>query len=138
MATWRAERTVCHKGELIFPGCSQNATTVFFFFLFGLFQILEFVEKPRKTKARERAAVATCPSSVSVFPIPPFPCACVGLSFFGFSSEDSKQGVSALGLVSASAAAACQPRPVASVEGWVKAKAGRHHGQTEKSQPASA
>lgn len=51
MATWRAERTVCRKGELIFPGRSENAPTVFFFF--GLFQCLEFVEKPRENKARE-------------------------------------------------------------------------------------
>lgn len=50
MAMWRAERTVCRKGELIFPGRSENAPTVFFF---GLFQCLEFVENPRETKARE-------------------------------------------------------------------------------------
>lgn len=40
--------------------------------------------------------------------------------------------------MSAPAAAARKPRPVARVERWVEAEAGRHHGQAEQRQPASA
>lgn len=54
-------------------------------------------------------------------------CACVGFRFFSFPSERfPSAGRSAQGLVSAPAAAAPEPRPVASVERRVEAEAGGH------------
>lgn len=71
MAEWRAERTVCHEGELIFPGCSENAPS--FFYLFGLFQFLEFVEtpplpSPPKKKKEEKKIQGKKPLWVSPHP----------------------------------------------------------------------
>lgn len=48
MATWRAERTVCRKGELIFPGRSENAPTVFFLAYFSVWNLYRNPEKPRQ------------------------------------------------------------------------------------------
>lgn len=104
----------------------------FFLLLFGLFRCLEFVEKPRKKiKARESSRDHLFPF-FEHFPHPSFSLCLRWVKVFilsCFLGEDSKYRISALGFVSASAAAACEPCPVAGVEGWVEAEAGRHDGQ---------
>lgn len=65
MATWRGRELSAMRGSLSSQAV-QKMHQLFSFF--GLFQCLEFVEKPRETKAKERAAVTICP--LCVFPLP--------------------------------------------------------------------
>lgn len=132
MATWRAERTVCRKGELIFPGRSENAPTVFFFWLISVSGICRETQRNQGKRANSRDHM----SPLCVSPSFPFPVLALGLGFFlPFSSERffSERGRSARGLVSAPAAAAPEPRPMASVERRVEAEARRHQRQAEQS-----
>lgn len=122
MATWRAERTVCHKGELIFPGCSENAPKCFFFWFISVSGICRETQRNQGKRISSHDHL----SPLCIPPSFPFPVLALGLGLSSFLREVSKCGCSAQGLVSAPAAAAPEPCPVAGVERRVEAEAGCH------------
>lgn len=76
MATWRAERTVCRKGELIFPGRSENAPAVFF--LFWLISVSGICRETQR-KQGKRVSSHDHLSLLFVSPSFPFPVLALGL-----------------------------------------------------------
>lgn len=120
------------RGSLSSQAVQKMHQLFFFFWLISVSGICRETQRNQGKRASSRDHM----SPLCVSPSFPFPVLALGLGFFlPFSSERffSERGRSARGLVSAPAAAAPEPRPVASVERRVEAEARRHQRQAEQS-----
>ena len=116
----------------------QKMHQLCFFFFFWLISVSGICRETQRNQGK-RASSRDHMSPLCVSPSFPFPVLALGLGLFfcrfpprGFFPPPER-GRSARGLVSAPAAAAPEPRPVASVERRVEAEARRHQRQAEQS-----